>query len=59
MVVITVGTRRVYNRRKRSKDGSLGTLTFKRKAGEPGKWKEQRKLSSPRNPRYTNCRYRV
>lgn len=39
---------RVYNmRRKRTKDGTLGTLTFKRKVGEPGKEKEQRKLRIP------------
>ena len=44
MVVITVGTRTVCDmRRERTKDGTLGTLTFKRKVGETGKEKEQKK----------------
>ena len=45
MAVITIGTRTVCDmRRERTKDGTLGTLTFQRKAGEPGKEKEKIKL---------------
>ena len=40
-----VDTRKVCNtRRKRSKHGTPGTVTLKRKVGEPGKEKKQRKV---------------
>lgn len=45
VVTMFVDTRKVCNmRRKRSKYGTLGTLTLKRKVGEPGKEKRPRKL---------------